>query len=203
MQHPVALEEGRARLSVVPDSLLLDLLRRREALGLKPEYVAERMGITRQGVYELERKIRNGENILFSTAINYAHAVGALLFAEEDPDFTPPPPPALPNCKNEACGDPIPKGTGRNGLCGACYNRWHKAGRPEQVPPRSGRTPGQAMAEQRQALAAIRRAEARRRFTVLNQDVETIAKALKVTVPTVKGYLADLLAPDNAAPTAI
>ncbi|MBG0825860.1 hypothetical protein HS048_34825 [Planomonospora sp. ID91781] len=205
MQHAVALTEGRARLFVVPhpDPLLLDLLRRREAFGLKTEYVAERMGIARHGVYELERKIRNGENILFSTAVNYAHAVGALFTAEADPDFTPPPAPELPTCKNKECGGTIPKGAGRNGLCGACYNRWHKAGRPEQVPPRSGRTPGQAMAERRQAMAAIRRAEAHRRFTVLHQDVETIAEALEVTVATVKGYLAALPAPEDTAAPAV
>ncbi|MEU9835621.1 hypothetical protein AB0D67_29145 [Streptosporangium sp. NPDC048047] len=203
MQNPVTREEDRERLSVAPDpgSLLLDLLRRRKDLGLKSKHVAERMGITQQGVYELERKIRNGENVLFSTAVNYAHAVGALLTMEEDPDFTPPPAPPPPPCKNnEACGNLAPKGKRRHGLCSACYNRWHDAGRPERVPPRSGLTPTQAMAEGRRALAANRRAEAHRRFTVLHQDMETIAKDLEVTVNTVKRYLADLSAPDDTAP---
>ncbi|WP_433358625.1 hypothetical protein [Streptosporangium sp. CA-115845] len=180
---------------------MLGLLRRRKALGLKPDYVAERMGIARHGVYELERKIRNGENILFTTVINYARAVGALLIAADDPDFTPPPAPQLPICKNKDCGDTIRKGTGRKGLCGACHNRWRKAGRPKQVPPSSGCPAIAAMAEQRQAMAATRMAEARRRFTTLGQDEETIANALEVTVTTVKSYLADLPAPsDTTAP---
>ncbi|MFD8565061.1 hypothetical protein ACFV1N_48010 [Streptosporangium canum] len=200
MQNAVSQTRGRAQLPVDadPDPLLLNLLQRREARGLKPDYVAERMGIARHGVYELERKIRNGETILFSTAVNYAYATGALLIAADDPDFTPPPAPELPTCKNAACGDTICKGTGRNGLCGACYNRWHKAGRPEQVPPPTGRSGIQGMAEQRQVMAAIRKNEARRRFN-LDQDEHEIAAALGVTVATVKGYLADMPAPSDTA----
>lgn len=74
-EHQIIADElARQTLNVMPA-----LVKLRDKKGLSQEYVAERMGITRAGVAQLERK---DSNPTLSTLRRYALAIDALLTIE-------------------------------------------------------------------------------------------------------------------------
>ncbi|MEV4806818.1 hypothetical protein AB0K18_43060 [Nonomuraea sp. NPDC049421] len=96
-------------------------------------------------------------------------------------------------CASPACRKSIQPGQRRRPgpdgqtICNPCYIRWHKAGRPADVPPPPEMSTGHARGLQRHAEAAARAEQAR--TLALVYSPEEIAAEMGLTVTTVNGYL--------------
>jgi hypothetical protein len=96
-------------------------------------------------------------------------------------------------CTSPACGTTIEQGQRRRRgpggatICNACYLRWHRAGRPADIPAPPEMSAAHARGLQRHAEANARASEARTLAQVYSPA--EIAAHLGLTVATVNGYL--------------
>lgn len=102
-------------------------------------------------------------------------------------------------CSSKPCGAAILPGqrrrTGPEGqtLCNPCYCRWHKAGRPTEVPPPPAISTGQARGRQRKAASDAAALDAQALAALYSP--REIAERMGLTLPTVRGYLQRTVTP--------
>lgn len=104
-------------------------------------------------------------------------------------------------CRNAACRKIRRPRPGQGGLegacdyCGACFFRWHRAGRPESGPP-APRLPGDGFAAARRALSEARESRLEDFAWLRSRGVPVAVAARRagVAMSTAYGYEADIRA---------